>query len=319
MSLVYDALRQPATDAAVVAAGSLPPQAAAPWTRTLAGYRRPALWLLCGMLVAGPVGSLVSRPAADAAADVTVAQEAVRAPIPATPATVAMVDAAMPATTGNPSQAAVIDADAVPMPPVSNPAATTTSVAIPAQPTAAPAVAVAPTPVPTPAAPTPAAVAQAGPEPARTDVQVVASQIQLSVRKADAAGTRAAASEEADANAVRGAMAELNAAVGEHDAEATAAAIARLQALLPAGSLTLLRARAWAAHGQGDYARAEQLYRAILDRVPDDEHAGVNLALLDARRGEMAEARARLDRMAARNARSPQIVQALAELDAARR
>lgn len=364
MSLVYDALRQPATDAAVVAAGSLPPQAAAPWTRALAGYRQPALWLLCGMLVAGPVGFLVSRPAADAAAETItgakigadagapVAKEAARAPEPALPATITAVDTAMPSTTGDTLEVPAIDAGAAPAPMASNPAATTA--ALPAQPVteagpasaaagATPDMAVAGLPAPaaeggimaprpdiaaataSPQAPVAAsaapapAVNPAAQAPARTDVQVVASQIQLSVRKADAAGSRAAASEEADANAVRGAMAELNAAVGEHDADATTAAIARLQALLPAGSLTLLRARAWAAHGQGDYARAEELYRAILDRVPDDEHAGVNLALLDARRGEMAEARARLDRMAARNARSPQIVQALAELDAARR
>ncbi|KAF1698651.1 hypothetical protein CSC62_03610 [Pseudoxanthomonas jiangsuensis] len=361
MSLVYDALRQPATDAAVVAAGSLPPQAAAPWTQALAGYRRPALWLLCGMLVAGPVGFLLSRPAADTAvetiadaevgADADAAKEAGRAPVPAIPATIAAIDTAMPSTTGNALEVPAIDAGAASAPVASNPAATTA--ALPAQPateagTASAATGITPdmavaglpapaaeggimapgpgitaaaaspqVPVAASAAPAAAAI-PAAQAPARTDVQVVASQIQLSVRKADAS-TRAAASEEADANAVRGAMAELNAAVGEHDAEATAAAIARLQALLPAESLTLLRARAWAAHGQGDYPRAEQLYRAILDRVPDDEHAGVNLALLDARRGEMAEARARLDRMAARNARSPQIVQALAELDAARR
>ena len=360
MSLVYDALRQPATDAAVVAAGSLPPQAAAPWTQALAGYRRPALWLLCGMLVAGPIGFLLSRPTMDTAvetiadaevgADADAAKEAGRAPVPAIPATIAAIDTAMPSTTGNALEVPAIDAGAASAPVASNPAAPTA--ALPAQPAteagpasaatgATPDMAVAGLPAPAAEggimAPRPDIAAAASPQapvtasaapaaaaipavqaPARTDVQVVASQIQLSVRKADAS-TRAAASEEADANAVRGAMAELNAAVGEHDAEATAAAIARLQALLPAESLTLLRARAWAAHGQGEYPRAEQLYRAILDRVPDDEHAGVNLALLDARRGEIAEARARLDRMAARNARSPQIVQALAELDTARR
>jgi tetratricopeptide (TPR) repeat protein len=155
---------------------------------------------------------------------------------------------------------------------------------------------------------------------AQTEVQVVASQIKVSVRRRDAANAAEPTDDDdVDPRAVREAMAALDAAVGAHDAAANAAAIARLQALLPAGSLTLLRARAWAAHGGGDFAEAERLYRAILERVPDDEHAEVNLALLDARRGDVDDARARLDRLAARNARSPQVLQAIAELDAARR
>ena len=47
----------------------------------------------------------------------------------------------------------------------------------------------------------------------------------------------------------------LNAAVGNHDDAATASAIERLQALLPPQSLTLLRARAWAAHAGGNAVR----------------------------------------------------------------
>lgn len=123
---------------------------------------------------------------------------------------------------------------------------------------------------------------------------------------------------DADAAKVREAMGALHAAVSDGDDPAVHAAIERLQTLLPERSLTLLRARAWAMHGRGDLDQARRLYRAILDRVPDDEHASINLALLDARHGDVAEARARLERLAARNVRSPQVMQALSELEAAR-
>lgn len=110
-------------------------------------------------------------------------------------------------------------------------------------------------------------------------------------------------------------MARLQAAVADADAGSRDQALAQLQTLLPADSLTLLRARAWAAHGSGDIAQAERYYQAILQRMPDDEHAGVNLALIDARRGELDDARERLTRLAARNTRSAMVSQALDELE----
>jgi tetratricopeptide (TPR) repeat protein len=336
MSLVYDALRQPATAAAVV--GRLPPQAATPWSQVL-GRHRPVLWLLCGVLVAGPVGFLVSHqldapvpadrhattPAQAAptgvaqqealplavdnasAAVATLAPTTAQAATPPLAVTDARVQASIPTTLPFPASASALA-----------PALETE----PAQPAAPVAIASTTSPAPPAVAPAHAPTAHApfaDASASQAEVKVVASQIQLSVRKADTASEARAGAGEVDPATVRTAMAELNTAVGEHDALATAAALARLQSLLPAGSLTLLRARAWAAHGNGNHTQAEQLYRAILERVPEDEHAGVNLALLDARRGEMAEARARLDRMAARNSRSPQILQALAELDADRR
>lgn len=109
-------------------------------------------------------------------------------------------------------------------------------------------------------------------------------------------------------------MTRLQVAVADGDAGARDQALAQLQAILSADSLTLLRARAWAAHGSGDIDQAEHYYRAILQRMPDDEHAGVNLALIDARRGDMDDARERLARMAARNSRSLMISRALDEL-----
>jgi len=162
-------------------------------------------------------------------------------------------------------------------------------------------------------APTLVATATPAPAPAMVQVQVEPAQTRLSVRPRDG---EAVSSEEAEANAVRAAMAALYAAVGDRDEAAAANAMAELDSLLPARSLTLLRARAWQAHGSGDLARAEQLYRQILERVPEDEHAGVNLALLEARMGDPEQARNRLERLAARNTRSAQVARARAELEA---
>lgn len=293
MSLIHDALRQ-----STAAAGVSPsPVASAPWLRQMAAYHRPVAWLAAGMLIAAPAAFLLARPQADSRS------------APASVVTVMPTTAVIPALAATPT-------DVSPEPVASPlPASAAAAVAKPASTSApvdtAPLDTVATTPAPAP-------TALADNAPARDSTPPPSSQIQLSVRTLDNPGSKAAADDETTAVNVRMAMSTLNAAVADQDAEATANAIARLQTLLPAQSLTLLRARAWAAHGNGDYSEAERLYRTILDRVPDDEHAGVNLALLDARRGDMDDARARLDRMAARNSRSPQIAQALAELDAAR-
>lgn len=336
MSLVYDALRQSQPDA--ITASGIPKQPANSWTGVLADHRRPALWLLCGMLVAGPLGFLLSRPAdtappfpaaiADASSTETDdVVDAARPPVAAPARSVTDAKLAL-------RDPGVADGPAMQAPLTGSPAGQEAATAITATPAA---IDNAPADAPVPARlveaeATPAVVSTASQTPApampaatsgatshappRTDVAVIASQIQVSVRNAES-NTGSPKQEDTDTNAVRAAMSQLNAAVGDHDADATASAIANLQSLLPAESLTLLRARAWAAHGSGDLVLAERLYQTIIDRVPDDEHAGVNLALLDARRGEMADARTRLDRMAARNARSPRILQALAELDAA--
>lgn len=352
MSLVYDALRQPADAVHAPAATPVP----APRWAWLALRQRPALYLLAGMLVAGPAGYLLSGDAGPdggstvdngsiAAAPAVVAKPAMTTASAAESPVLAqaMQAATMPPATsldivpasGTAPVASVAAAASVPSAPAGQSLpeampASVQAVAATGMPMPAPAVDAASVPgLATTAAP--AADPQPQPQPAqaaataaapapRSDVQVAPAQIQLSVQRRDdalARTTGTTATDEADATAVRGAMSALHAAVGEGDRDATTAAITHLRTLLPAESLTLLRARAWAAHGSGDFAEAERLYSAILERVPDDEHAGVNLALLDARRGELADARARLDRMASRNARSPQVIQALAELDAA--
>lgn len=289
MSLIYDALRQSAPDGAGTAVpASSPRHAPSGW------WRRPLPWLVAGVLVAGPLGFLLARQTT-----------------PVQTPTAPPVGAGLAGDRGGQPDPATL----------STPAATT-ALALTTDP--APTAAVAASAIAPPAAtatPPPAAVATA-PPPASTanrDIQVVASKIEVSVRDTSTPQRGGVDAVDADAAKVREAMGALHAAVGDADAAATGAAIARLETLLPPQSLTLLRARAWAAHGHSDLAEARRLYRAILDRVPDDEHASINLALLDARNGDVGEARARLDRLAARSSRSPHVLRALAELEAARR
>ena len=281
MSLIYDALRQSAPDGAgtAVPASSQrhPPSG---W------WRRPLPWLVAGVLVAGPLGFLLARQTT-----------------PVQTPTAPPVGAGLAGDRGGNETSAATTALALTTDPAPTAAVAASAIAPPAA----------------AATPPPAAVATA-PPPASTadrDIQVVASKIEVSVRDTSTPQRGGVDAVDADAAKVREAMGALHAAVGDADAAATGAAIARLEALLPAQSLTLLRARAWAAHGHSDLDEARRLYRAILDRVPDDEHASINLALLDARRGDVDQARARLDRLASRNARSPQVLRALAELEAA--
>ncbi|WP_428000453.1 tetratricopeptide repeat protein [Acidovorax sp.] len=71
--------------------------------------------------------------------------------------------------------------------------------------------------------------------------------------------------------------------------------LAALKSRLPAGSLGLLRAQAWFDLRAGNDAAAAEQYRAILDRMPGDEEAAINLASIHSRRGKPEEARATLD------------------------
>jgi len=71
--------------------------------------------------------------------------------------------------------------------------------------------------------------------------------------------------------------------------------LAALKSRLPAGSLGLLRAQAWFDLRGGNDAAAAEQYRAILDRMPGDEEAAINLASIHSRRGKPEEARATLD------------------------
>ena len=293
MSLIYDALRT--TGETPVAPGKQPARSA-----TVRGLPRGSVWLFVGALLAGPLGFLVARGTGSSAA-------AGQPPLPpATPAPAAIAVAPSPPPTTAPALPVAIGAEegtvAAPAVAVATPIPVTaaTSVAAPL-----PVAATAQTDATATTTAQPAAIAEATP-PA----------IHISVSSTGKAPIEHAAGnkEEPDPVAVRGAMARLHAAVGDHDPQGQEQALAELGKLLPDDSLTLLRARAWAAHGSGDSAQAERLYGAILQRVPDDEYASVNLALLDARRGAVEQARDRLNQLAARG-HSPMVDNALAELE----
>lgn len=72
-------------------------------------------------------------------------------------------------------------------------------------------------------------------------------------------------------------------------------ALAALAEKLPAGSLGLLRAQAWFALQAGRDSAAADLYRTILERLPGDEGAAINLASIQSRQQQPEEARATLD------------------------
>lgn len=72
-------------------------------------------------------------------------------------------------------------------------------------------------------------------------------------------------------------------------------ALGTLRERLPAGSIGLLRAQAWYDLRAGRDAAAADGYRAIIERMPGDEEAAINLASIQARQQKTEEARATLD------------------------
>ena len=71
--------------------------------------------------------------------------------------------------------------------------------------------------------------------------------------------------------------------------------LAALKERLPAGSLGLVRAQAWFDLRAGRDAAAADGYRTILERLPGDEEAAINLASIQSRQQKTEEARATLD------------------------
>ncbi|AVS95055.1 tetratricopeptide repeat protein [Paracidovorax avenae] len=67
--------------------------------------------------------------------------------------------------------------------------------------------------------------------------------------------------------------------------------LAALRRELPPGSVSLLRAEGWHALAGGDAGAAARIYQDILDRLPGDEEASINLASIEARRDRAESAR----------------------------
>ncbi len=142
-------------------------------------------------------------------------------------------------------------------------------------------------------------------------------QLNITVSKSaePAAQTKPASASQSDTEThITQAVRDLHDAMALKDDSAVSAQLQKLRQLLPADSLTLLRNEAWIAHNRGDLAAAEERYRQILERVPEDAQAGVNLALLEAARGQSDTAQRRLLRLAAENGDSALITQALAQI-----
>jgi predicted Zn-dependent protease len=163
--------------------------------------------------------------------------------------------------------------------------------------------------VPAPATPAP----RLATTPSGQEVVHVQSQ-QMNITVSTRRPARDAAPAADTSTRIPDALASLQRAVAQSDAAAIEQQLQALRQLLPADSLTLLRNEAWVAHNRGDLVTAEDRYRQILSRVPEDTQAGVNLALLEAGRGQTDVAQGRLLRLAAENGDSSIIAQALAQI-----
>ncbi len=89
--------------------------------------------------------------------------------------------------------------------------------------------------------------------------------------------------------------------------------LAALKARLPEGALGLVRAQAWFDLQAGRDAAAADGYRSILDRMPGDEEAAINLASIQSRLQKSEEARATLDAAARLHPDSAALRAALAQ------
>ncbi|WHL18233.1 tetratricopeptide repeat protein [Stenotrophomonas acidaminiphila] len=311
MSLIHDALREQDGPALPVR----PAPRASWWARQSPRARGTALFaaaglggfVLAGAVLLGLGGRGNSAPPAHAA----------EAPAPALPATAPVVTLPTTASAPPPPMPDVVHL------PAAAPATASAAVPRPAQSPdpAPPAIAVQEPPVAdthaastavaaAPVAATPAP-ARTAPQPMATASEGTAPAIRIEVERRNGA---APADGGRDGRAVEQAVADVERAMAGGDLANARQALARLDGLLAPESLTLLRMQAWVAHAGNDTARAETLYRRIAERVPEDVNAGVNIALLDARRGDADAARTRLVRLSGRHPRSPQVARALAEL-----
>ncbi|MCK7593789.1 hypothetical protein [Pseudomarimonas salicorniae] len=107
-----------------------------------------------------------------------------------------------------------------------------------------------------------------------------------------------------DPAAVQRWVSELESAIAVDDREAGRAALEALEGLLASESLTLQRYQAWWAMSGGQDTLAYQRYQRIAERLPGDQNANLNLALLDWRAGRLDSARERIGLLRLRHADS---------------
>ena len=139
------------------------------------------------------------------------------------------------------------------------------------------------------------------------------------IRSDDAAqATDAGAPPASDDRAVAVAVATFEQAVRAGDFAEGQRQLDVLAGLLPARSLTLLRMQAWFAHQSGDAVQAIVLYGEITERVPADDNAAINLALLEAAQGDVDGASERLRVLRSRSGESAALSAAMAVVGAKR-
>ncbi len=293
MSLIHQALRDMDPPLAADAAALAPRAAPAP----ARGRRGPLLALVAALAVAGAglagwhalrTGRPLAAAAAPAAMPPAVIASAVAAPLPPAPAaSAAPVQAPLPAVSPAP---AVADADAAPVP---VPTAVTAAVAAPVNAPVVDTATAVPAPVTAPVRASAQASTQSSTERPRASraatppahpSPVHPAAARVSVSPAAPASAPAAMPVEQRFNAFLQAMRTGDlAGAGQH--------LAALRRELPPGSVSLLRAEGWHALAGGDASAAARIYQDILDRLPGDEEASINLASIEARRDRAESAR----------------------------
>lgn len=292
MSMIFSALREidkPGDPAAVPA-----PAMAAPARRSLAP------WIAAGAVLAGGAGAaaylwlqqargteahLVQTAPAPAAGTVAVAAEPPATPVAVEAATTLPAESLAPVALAEPAAAPATEsaphADAVPA--AEAPPAAPMAAAQPAAPRdEAPSAAAAPAASTAPTAPADTAAARPAPQ-----------------RAPDAIRVSAAAPADHGAKDARVALQvqAFNAAMAASQFEAAGQALAQLKRDLRPESITLLRMSAWHAMATGQAEQARLLYGEILHRLPGDENAGINAAILAWDAGRHDTAREIIERL----------------------
>lgn len=144
--------------------------------------------------------------------------------------------------------------------------------------------------VPNPLPVRPAAEPPRSARPAHAHVPMQASPVQASPVRATAAARPAAVPPAAAAMPVEQRFNAFLQAMRTGDMPGAGQHLAALRRDLPPGSVSLLRAEGWYALAGGDADAAARIYQDLLDRLPGDEEASINLASIESRRqrGEAA-------------------------------
>lgn len=100
---------------------------------------------------------------------------------------------------------------------------------------------------------------------------------------------------------------KIDTAIRQEDFALAEALLGALGRFLPEQSLTMRRMYAWLAVSSGQEETARQVYRQILERIEDDENAGLNLIILAVRAGQKEEAARILADMVRHHPDSPRL------------